>query len=222
MSRIPTPDVMPILTPGRHRTPRSGACFMEFASYLAGERWSDSPRCTDPSLALMARLVNDTIPRAHRSRLTPLIPSVIGLVGDPERTGILVAVNAGAAALPVAGEPRQRAIAAGLLGIDELLERRDDAALWRSRIRGALDSAPLAEKWAADFRTHAAVGPLEPAALSRVLQRITQFSVFGLADACVPDVGDRLFALLSGTIAEVTVLLHKEQPAEARVLSEVR
>ena len=31
------PDVMPILSPGRHRSPRRGACFMEFASYLAGE-----------------------------------------------------------------------------------------------------------------------------------------------------------------------------------------
>ena len=31
------PDVMPILSPGRHRSPRRGACFMELASYLAGD-----------------------------------------------------------------------------------------------------------------------------------------------------------------------------------------
>ena len=32
---------------------------MEFASYLAGERWSDHPRCTHPLLSAVARLVND-------------------------------------------------------------------------------------------------------------------------------------------------------------------
>lgn len=44
-------DVMPILSPGRHRSPRRGACFMEFASYLAGEPWSDHPACTHGTLA---------------------------------------------------------------------------------------------------------------------------------------------------------------------------
>ena len=33
---------------GRHRNPRKGACFMEMASFLAGERWSDHPQCTHP------------------------------------------------------------------------------------------------------------------------------------------------------------------------------
>ncbi|WP_344829386.1 hypothetical protein [Nonomuraea dietziae] len=44
-------DHMPILSRGRHRNPRKGACFMELASYLAGERWSDHPACTHPLLA---------------------------------------------------------------------------------------------------------------------------------------------------------------------------
>ena len=42
------PDLVPILSRGKHRNPRKGACFMEMASYLAGERWSDHPRCTHP------------------------------------------------------------------------------------------------------------------------------------------------------------------------------
>ena len=46
---------------GSHRSPRRGACFMEFASYLAGERWSDHPACTDPVLASLARGVNDNL-----------------------------------------------------------------------------------------------------------------------------------------------------------------
>jgi hypothetical protein len=54
-----TPDLLPVLSRGRHRTPRRGACFMEYASYLAGEKWSDHPSCTDPALASLARMVND-------------------------------------------------------------------------------------------------------------------------------------------------------------------
>src|SRR3954451_19465820 len=34
------PDMMPVLSRGRHRNPRKGACFMELASFVAGERWS--------------------------------------------------------------------------------------------------------------------------------------------------------------------------------------
>ena len=74
-----TPTLVPMLTRGKHRSPRKGACFMEFASYLAGESWSDHPRCTHPLLAAVARLVNDNTSDAGRQRLTALIPSVIGL-----------------------------------------------------------------------------------------------------------------------------------------------
>jgi hypothetical protein len=50
------PDMLPVLSRGKHRNPRKGACFMELASYLAGERWSDHPACTHPLLASVARL----------------------------------------------------------------------------------------------------------------------------------------------------------------------
>ncbi|MDX6241462.1 MAG: hypothetical protein QOG10_6286, partial [Kribbellaceae bacterium] len=69
---------VPVLSRGKHRNPRKGACFMEFASYLAGEPWSDHPACTHPLLAGVARDVNDCTTDAGRSRLAPLIPSVIG------------------------------------------------------------------------------------------------------------------------------------------------
>jgi hypothetical protein len=45
---VQPPDLLPILSPGKHRSPRTGACFMELASLLAGERWSDHPACTHP------------------------------------------------------------------------------------------------------------------------------------------------------------------------------
>jgi hypothetical protein len=60
-TRSTIPALVPTLRRGRHRSPRGGACFMEFASYLAGERWSDHPRCTDPTLAMVARAVNDLV-----------------------------------------------------------------------------------------------------------------------------------------------------------------
>src|SRR3954471_19995761 len=72
------PDGVPVLSRGRHRTPRRGACFMEFASFLAGERWSDHPACTHPLLGHLARLVNDATTDAGRQQLAPLIPSVVG------------------------------------------------------------------------------------------------------------------------------------------------
>jgi hypothetical protein len=62
---VQPPDLFPILSPGKHRNPRSGACFMELASLLAGERWSDHPpaptRCWPHSPA--------------RSTTTPLTPA---------------------------------------------------------------------------------------------------------------------------------------------------
>ncbi|GAA1225095.1 hypothetical protein GCM10009655_24890 [Rhodoglobus aureus] len=50
-----SPDFMPVLSAGCHRAPRKGGCFMEFASYLAGEKWSDHPSCTHPALAVVPR-----------------------------------------------------------------------------------------------------------------------------------------------------------------------
>src|SRR5699024_12566186 len=75
------PMMMPMLARGRHRNPRRGACFMELASYLAGEPWTDSPACTDESLAHLARLVNDLSTYESRPRHSPILPSVIGLRG---------------------------------------------------------------------------------------------------------------------------------------------
>src|SRR6266508_3610282 len=71
------PGLLPMLSGGKHGSPRKGACFMEFASLLAGERWSDHPGCTHPLLAAVARHVNDHTSDAGRPRLAGLIPSVI-------------------------------------------------------------------------------------------------------------------------------------------------
>ena len=87
------PDAVPVLSRGKHRNPRKGGCFMEFASYLAGEPWSDHPKCTHPLLAALARDVNDHVSDEARARLVPLIPSVIGLTPEDRIVDVEIAVN---------------------------------------------------------------------------------------------------------------------------------
>src|SRR6201986_2842308 len=115
MSATSTEEFLPILSAGRHRNAKRGACFMEFASYLAGERWSDHPACTHPSLAALARLVNDLSSDGARSKLSVHISSVVGLNGNDRRIPTLVAILAAASALPIASATRQSALATGLV-----------------------------------------------------------------------------------------------------------
>lgn len=73
------PDFIPILGAGEHRGgPKTGACFMEFASFLAGEKWSDNPECANKMLAHVSITINDAVGDSARQRLLPLIPRVIG------------------------------------------------------------------------------------------------------------------------------------------------
>ena len=192
-----TPDLLPVLSRGKHRNPRRGACFMEYASYLAGETWSDHPSCTDPALASLARMVNDCSSDAARGGLVTLIPSVIGLTGSGTITGIRLAARAASAALPIASEGRQRALAAGLLRCDDLLAGfgESPSSTSRSVIRRALDDTPGASFWAAEFLK--AAGALNPRSIPLMSDAIIRTAVVGIADACVEDPDDRLRELLS-------------------------
>lgn len=68
------PEQVPILRPGIHLAAEDGACLMEYVSLIAGESFSDAPRCTDPAVAAVARLVNDAMTDATRSSLVDLAP----------------------------------------------------------------------------------------------------------------------------------------------------
>lgn len=206
-----TPALLPVLSRGKHRTPRRGACFMEYASYLAGETWSDHPSCTDPALASLARMVNDCTSDAARGRLLTLIPSVIGLTGDGAITGIRLAGRAASAALPIASEGRQRALAAGLLRCDDLLANYGEivAGANRMTIRSALADTPGASSWARDFLQ--AAGTLNPRSIPLMSDAIIRTAVVGIADACVQDPDDRLRELLTLAIADCAVSV--EEPA---------
>ena len=209
-----TPGHLPVLSAGRHRNSRKGACFMEYASVLAGERWSDHPPCTHEAVSALARAVNDCTSDSARSRIAPLIPEVIGLTTrsgslDDDQVAVLVAARAGIAAVRIASESRQRTIAVGLLYAHTLVERTELAhgAVVSSAIDDALASAPLARDWAMKF----SAGLTPKAGNSRHAMRVlTTVSVLGIADACVPDADARLERLLRETIGEVSILLRGE------------
>ena len=68
------PAGLPLLTAGLHLNPEDGACLMEYTSVLAGERFTDHPGCTDPTLATLARLVNDATSDDGRHLLAAFAP----------------------------------------------------------------------------------------------------------------------------------------------------
>lgn len=97
------PDGLPQLQAGFHPGPEQGACLMEYVSVLAGTTFSDHPRCTDPTLAELARLVNDASTDEGRPLLAAFAPVLVatGPLGDARRTADVVraTVRAAAAAL---------------------------------------------------------------------------------------------------------------------------
>lgn len=78
MSDSMIPEFLPTLSAGAHAPGSGEACVMEYVSLLAGEDWSDSPACTHPALAAIARNVNDRLPDCERHRLVPLIGRLFG------------------------------------------------------------------------------------------------------------------------------------------------
>ncbi|MEX1078822.1 MAG: hypothetical protein WED09_06920 [Homoserinimonas sp.] len=212
------PDVMPVLSPGKHRNPRQGACFMEFASYLAGERWSDHPPCTHPLLAFLARGVNDFSSDEARNRLVPLIPSVIGLDGDDPKIDLLIALRAASCAIPVASESRQRALATGLLSCKQVLGEvglADDARV-TARIDDSLAAAPNARDWAWEFDSLRGKHR-RSLSFTRAGRAIVSTAVLGIAQACIGDSDDRLYELLSLSIEDTIGVVGLRTSAPAPV-----
>lgn len=76
------PDFMPVLSKGSHENPRDGACVMEYVSILAGEKFSDMPKCTHSVLADVSQMVNDQLQNHNRHKLVPLISRLFGTSSD--------------------------------------------------------------------------------------------------------------------------------------------
>jgi hypothetical protein len=216
MTASPTEGFLPVLSAGRHRNAKRGACFMEYASYLAGERWSDRPACTHPSLASLARLVNDLTSDDARGNLSRLIPSVVGLTGDDPRIPVLLAVLGASSALPIASTMRQGALATGLIRCEQLLEQWEGPEVERARmrIRAAFLMAPGTEEWAQEFIDQ--VSPRGARVLVVNDEALLRTAAIGIADACVLDADERLGKLLEQAIDECLEIL-RPVPIEERV-----
>jgi hypothetical protein len=210
---VRVPELVPLLSRGKHRHPRQGACFMELASFVAGERWSDHPACTHPLLASLARLVNDATSDAARHRLAPLIPNVIGLTSDDPRVDVRIALRSAAAALPVAAADRQRAMAVAVVVGNRLLDQLDDlgtrpADRLEEESRWSLAHVPGDTRWAeqfcdlcpttiAGFRRHGAPS-------------IVRTAVEGITHACIPDPDRLLHDVLRISIEECAAWVHRD------------
>ena len=206
------PDLVPQLSRGKHRSPRKGACFMELASYLAGERWSDRPSCTHPLLAALARLVNDHTTDAGRGALAPLVPSVIGLTSDDPRVDVRIALRAAITALPVAAAERQRVLAVSILAAERALVDLDGAVdtSTAAAAADALAAVPDATAWARAFTNemrNSTRGFGRHAAPSTV-----RYAVVGIAQACISDPDARLRALLVSAIDDSASVIERARP----------
>jgi hypothetical protein len=187
---------------GKHRNPKKGACFMELASFLAGERWSDHPQCTHPLLAMLARAVNDLTSDGARPRLAPMIPSVIGLNSDDPHWDVHLALRAARTALPVAPSDRQQTLAVAIYGGErmlDVLDGREEGTMAPQSIE-ALATVPTTAAWARQFCAGTHVKPkrfVRDAAPS-----VVSTAVQGISEAYVSDVDARLRGLLADAIAD--------------------
>jgi hypothetical protein len=197
---VQPPDLLPILSPGKHRSPRTGACFMELASLLAGERFSDHPACTHPLLAAAARHVNDHTSDAGRQRLTDLIPSVIGLIGNDLHIDARIALRSATIALRVVATERQRVMAVSVLACERVLADLDGRApgALEEQSRRALAEVPQAAGWAYWFTS--GIRPSHKGFRRQAAPTIVQDAVEGIAQARVPDPDGMLRNLLVQTI----------------------
>ena len=192
------PDGMPVLSRGKHRNPRRGACFMEMASVLAGERWSDHPACTHALLAQLARQVNDHSSDSDRQQLAALIPSVVGRKGDDD-TWVRIAVAVAAHTILDVPEETQRALAGGLLQAEQMCLGRPSLAATRRQARRALDDVPGAVAWIERLGVR---GRISPKTFARqCAPTMVRCAVDGIVASGSPDCDARLRRLLEVGIA---------------------
>ena len=175
---------------------------MEYASYLAGEKWSDHPACTHPLLAELARQVNDFISDGTRQTFVELVPDVIGLTSSDLRFDLRIALRVARTALPVVAEPRQQMMATAVLTCERLLADLDGrpGAPLSQESSDALDLAPRAAAWARRLTRNISIS-------HRVFRRdaaptVVRYAVQGVAHACVPDPDALLRDMLVGAIAD--------------------
>jgi hypothetical protein len=90
---------------GKHPSPARGACVVELASMLAGERFSDHPRAVCPVLAAFLRSYNDLLSKDQLDELYPYASMVVGTASSA-----VVRRKRARRLLEWAGQPRRRSL----------------------------------------------------------------------------------------------------------------
>ena len=175
---------------------------MEYASYLAGEKWSDHPACTHPLLGELARQVNDFMSDDARQALVELVPDIIGLTGADLRIDLRIALRAARTALPVAPDARQLMMAAAVLTCERLLADLNGCpgAPLSQESSDALALAPAAATWARRYARGRSIS--QRAFRRQAAPTIVRYAVQGIAHACVPNPDELLHDLLVGAIED--------------------
>ncbi len=78
MTDVNIPDFIPVLSHGNHHKPEQGACVMEMVSFLAGEEFSDKPKCVAYKLRVEAISINDLVSDDNRNKIALMIPRFMG------------------------------------------------------------------------------------------------------------------------------------------------
>ena len=139
MNAANLPDGLPELRRGSHVSPRDGACLMEYVSVLAGEQFTDRPRCVDPLLVRLAWAVNDTVSRQVRVQLPPLALRFIGTSNTNPLTAPTVVAACCAYSLPFARSHERSALLRA--------KRRAEARIARVRQQAAAGRRPRGDRF---------------------------------------------------------------------------
>jgi hypothetical protein len=83
------------LKSGLHNPNSHEMCVMEAVAMMAGERWSDHPKCASPVISAFLRSYNDSVSDEVRQTLKQYIPRLIGTAGskDIEERRSLIAAD---------------------------------------------------------------------------------------------------------------------------------
>jgi hypothetical protein len=142
------PESLPTLAAGAHAEGKGKACVMEYISMLAGEAFSDHPKCTHPALATVARTLNDMMSDSQRHELVPLIGRLFGTNDTSKKTSYALARYAAKRAWGFLDTAES---GGAYLHTATAAERANDAV----RHVAASDDAWAAASWSAHAATYA-------------------------------------------------------------------
>lgn len=207
---INVPNYMPVLSAGKHSKPSEGACIMEYASFLAGEKWSDTPSCTHPVLALTAQWINDNLSDDDRHVLLPLLPRLMGTsVGkDDHVLSVRLAVWAARRVAHLSTDPRiMNAIKAAEAWIESPNDTAAESACEAYSAHGYSSAFPYAATYAAYATAFAVTCELRNATRASAAAAVAAAETYGDSAERIKFLSDLIteYDRLTGRVEHPTV-----------------